>query len=199
MGLLGAIIDVEDGPTAQGLAVWVAGHPDRHLLDEVVPGARTLYIAGEPSTVRRVAGQAADLTLAPADGAVDSRLVTIDIRYDGMDLVETAHRLALTPEELVDQHTGHPLEVRFFGFSPGQAFFGDLPEELRLPRRSTPRVRVPSGAVAIANEFTVIYPAESPGGWNLIGTRVSAPLWDIAADPPNRVRVGDRVRFRAVR
>jgi 5-oxoprolinase (ATP-hydrolysing) subunit B len=67
--------------------------------------------------------------------------------------------------------------------------------DLRVPRRSVPRTRVPSGALAIANEFTIIYPESSPGGWNLIGHRVGPPLWVPGAQPPNAVDVGDRVRF----
>lgn len=198
VGLIGVLIEAEDGPTAQRMAAWVGDHPDRNLLDEVVPGARTLFLAGPTRIVRRIASQAADAELPATGIAASSRLATVDVRYNGPDLDEAAARLALTPAELVGLHTGREFVVQFFGFSPGQAFVGALPRQLQLPRRSSPRVRVPMGAVAIANEFTVIYPQDSPGGWNLIGTRVSPPLWDAEADPPNLVSVGDRVRFRAV-
>ena len=198
VGVLGAIIEAEDGDTAQRLAVWVGHHPDRALLDEVVPGACTLFLAGPPDVLGRVARQVASVVLPPANGETASRLHVIDVRYDGFDLIESSERLGLTPAELVERHTAPEFIVQFFGFSPGQAFFAPLPDALRLPRRPSPRVRVPMGAVAIANEFTVIYPQDSPGGWNLIGTRVSPPLWDTESDPPNKVAVGDRVRFRAV-
>lgn len=198
VGTVGALIEAEDGDTARRLAVWVGQHPDRDLLDEVIPGARTLYLAGDRDVLRRVARQAASAELPPLNTADGTRLHVVDVRYDGLDLVEAAHRLGMTPTELVTYHTSDEFVVQFFGFSPGQAFFAPLPRELHLPRRSSPRVRVPMGAVAIANEFTVIYPQDSPGGWNLIGTRVSPALWDTESDPPNRVSVGDRVRFRAV-
>ena len=93
------------------------------------------------------------------------------------------------------RHQEVEYEVAFFGFAPGQAFFAEIPAGLRVPRRSVPRTRVPSGALAIANEFTIIYPESSPGGWNLIGRRVGPPLWVPGAQPPNAVDVGDRVRF----
>jgi KipI family sensor histidine kinase inhibitor len=183
---------------AQRLATWVGEHVDRPRLQEVVPGARTLYLAGPPDVIKRVALQAAAVELLPASGTTTSRLVSIDVRYDGLDLVETAKTLHLTPSDLVDLHTSREFVVQFFGFSPGQAFFADLPPELRLPRRPSPRLNVPMGTVAIANEFTVIYPQTSPGGWNLIGTRVSSPLWNTEADPPNLVSIGDRIQFRSV-
>jgi len=122
----------------------------------------------------------------------------VDVRYDGPDLQDIAERAGLTVGDVVALHTSSDYTVEFFGFSPGQAFFNGLPQELQLPRRETPRVRVPSGSVAIATAYTVIYPRDSPGGWNLLGTRCSPPLWDAQANPPNQVDVGDRVRFRAV-
>lgn len=198
IGTVGALIEADNGPEAQRLAAWVATHPERNQLDEVIPGARTLYLAGPSDVLRCVARQAAAVHLPPADSSSESRLVVIDVRYDGLDLTGASLSLGLTPGELVDLHTASEFVVQFFGFSPGQAFFSELPTQLRLPRRSSPRVRVPMGSVAIANEFTVIYPMDAPGGWNLIGTRVSPPLWDSAAEPPNRVAVGDRIRFRAV-
>jgi KipI family sensor histidine kinase inhibitor len=198
VGAVGALVEASNGHEAQALATWAASHPARDRLEEVIPGACTLYIAGPPDAVHRVARDAACVVLAKSEVATGSRLVTIDVRYDGLDLAEASSSLGLSPDELVKFHTGQEFVVQFFGFSPGQAFFAELPEQLRLPRRQSPRVRVPGGAVAIANEFTVIYPQDSPGGWNLIGTRVSEPLWDTAADPPNLVSIGDRIRFRAV-
>ncbi len=83
------------------------------------------------------------------------------------------------------------------GFLPGFAYMGDLPEPLRLPRRATPRARVPAGSVAIAAEMTSVYPLESPGGWHLIG---STPilLWDMARHDEPLLKPGDKVRFAPV-
>lgn len=199
VGNVGALIEASSGAEAQYLASWVARHRDRDQLTEVIPGARTLYIAGPSEIVRTVATTAARIEASAGDvERTPSQLMLIDVRYDGPDLYECATTLGLAPDALIGLHTANEYVVQFFGFSPGQAFFADLPPELQMPRRPSPRLRVPTGAVAIANEYTVIYPQQSPGGWNLIGTRVSPPLWDPTADPPNRVSVGDRIRFRAV-
>jgi KipI family sensor histidine kinase inhibitor len=80
------------------------------------------------------------------------------------------------------------------GFAPGFTYLGDLDEALVLPRRTSPRVRVPAGSVAIAGAQTAVYPLVTPGGWHLIGT-TSMAMFDPARDPPARVRAGDSVRF----
>ena len=87
--------------------------------------------------------------------------------------------------------------VAMLGFMPGFAYLGDLPDELRLPRRDTPRTSVPAGSVAIAGRHTAVYPATTPGGWHLLGRTDVAP-WDIDRDPPALLRPGDRVRFEPV-
>jgi KipI family sensor histidine kinase inhibitor len=78
---------------------------------------------------------------------------------------------------------------------PGFSYLIGLPTMLHLPRRSTPRTRVPRGSVAIAAEFTGVYPQESPGGWHLLG-RTDAVLWDDAREPAALLPPGATVRFR---
>src|ERR1700733_3321386 len=83
----------------------------------------------------------------------------------GPDLADVAHRTELSEEDLLSLLTGQLYHVYMLGFLPGFAYLGDLPEPLRLPRRSTPRARVPAGSVAIASDMIAVYPLESPGGW----------------------------------
>jgi KipI family sensor histidine kinase inhibitor len=84
--------------------------------------------------------------------------------------------------------------VYLLGFAPGFAYLGELDPSLELPRRQSPRTRVPPGSVAIAGLQTAVYPLATPGGWHLIGT-TSLRLFDPASEPPALLRVGDRVRF----
>ena len=86
------------------------------------------------------------------------------------------------------------LRVLFLGFSPGFGYLGPLPAALVVPRRATPRTRVPAGSVAIAGPHAAVYPVESPGGWHLLG-RTAMQLWDPRRTPPATLRPGDRVRF----
>ena len=96
---------------------------------------------------------------------------------------------------MIALHSGADYTVAFCGFMPGFAYMTGLPAALHLPRRATPRERVPVGAVAIAAEYAGVYPRESPGGWHLLG-RTDAVLWDDGREPPALLPPGTRVRFR---
>jgi KipI family sensor histidine kinase inhibitor len=115
----------------------------------------------------------------------------------GPDLAGTASALGASVDEVIALHSGTQVRVYMLGFLPGFPFMGDLPEKLRLPRRTEPRVRVPAGSVAIANGLTVIYPWESPGGWHLLA-RCPVPLFDVRRVAPSLLSPGDRVRFQPV-
>jgi UPF0271 protein len=117
----------------------------------------------------------------------------VRVRYDGPDLDEVARRAGRSRAEVIELHAGGEYRVQVIGFLPGFAYLGDLPEPLRQPRLGSPRPRVPRGSVAVAGRHTAIYPLDSPGGWNLIGTAV-----DCAPFHPDRGTLwslGDRVRF----
>jgi len=103
----------------------------------------------------------------------------------------------LTRDEIVTLHTGAEFMVYMLGFMPGFAYLGGLPEALRLPRRASPRLKVPAGSVAVADALCAVYPWDSPGGWHLIG-RTPVRFFDLDRDPPSLLAPGDRVRFRAV-
>lgn len=144
---------------------------------------------------RLVSAVAADL--APAS---EPRVHVIPVRYggeDGPDLGVVAERLGLQPAQVVERHADMCYTVYILGFMPGFAYLGDLPDSLVLPRRETPRQRVPAGSVAIAGRRTAVYPTTTPGGWHRIG-RTDVRMWDMDRDPPALLRPGDRVRFEPV-
>jgi inhibitor of KinA len=118
----------------------------------------------------------------------------IPVRYDGPDLSEVAERLQLSENELIRLHSEAVYTVFMVGFLPGFPYLGPLPEALRLPRRDTPRLRVPAGSVAIAGAQTGIYPQASPGGWHLLGT-TDFRLFDPAQTPPAALQSGMKVQF----
>ena len=125
------------------------------------------------------------------------RLVRLPVWYDGEDLAEVARLVDLTEREVVERHRSVDYTVFALGFLPGFPYAGYLPEPLAgLPRRPTPRLRVPAGSVAIAARQTGIYPAESPGGWWLLGrTPLRIVDLDRASFP---IRAGDRIRFEPI-
>lgn len=129
--------------------------------------------------------------------ATPTRIVEVPVRYggaDGPDLLEVAAQLGLTAQQVVTAHCAPVYRVLLIGFAPGFPYIGPLPPGLYLPRRATPRRAVPAGSVAIAVEFSGIYPAALPGGWHLLG-RTDLRLFDPAHDPPTALVPGDGVRF----
>jgi KipI family sensor histidine kinase inhibitor len=164
---------------------------------ELVPAARTILVHFDPA-VFSPEGLSLPLSGASAPDDAASRLVRIPVVYDGADLAELSTATGLSVAELVERHAAPVYLAAFCGFSPGFAYLSGLDPALRLPRRSTPRTRVPAGSVAIADEFAGVYPAASPGGWHLLG-RTDAVLWDLERDPPALLTPGTRVRFEPVR
>jgi inhibitor of KinA len=128
------------------------------------------------------------------------RTVEIPICYDpefALDLPEIAQKTGLSAEEIVRLHRGSTLLVYMVGFAPGFPYMGGLPPKVSVPRRATPRTRVPAGSVAIIGTQCCIYPIETPGGWNIIG-RTPAKLFRPEQNPPVLLRAGDRVKFGAI-
>ena len=165
---------------------------------DVVPAARTVLLVTDPArtTLRAVADAVSATTPRPgARRAGDS--VELPVHYDGADLTELAGLLDLTAEELVQRHTAGEWTVAFCGFAPGFGYLTQPGTQWDVPRRATPRTAVPPGSVALAGEFSGVYPRESPGGWQLIG-RTDVAVFDLSRDPAALLRPGTRVRFRAV-
>ncbi len=125
-----------------------------------------------------------------------ARTHRIRVRYDGADLDQAAAAASLTVAELCARHAGRAYRVRLVGFLPGFAYLGGLDDALVLPRRASPRARVPAGAIGLAGPYTGIYPLASSGGWNLVGTAVDFVAFSAAKGAT--LRLGDEVRFERV-
>lgn len=164
-------------------------------VEETVPAARTLMIRFRPEILP--ADQLA-ATLADRDisGRVESasQLVEIPVRYDGEDLRDVAELTGLTVEDVVRRHTDSEFTVAFCGFAPGFGYLVGGDTALHVPRRQSPRTRIPAGSVALAGAFSGVYPQNSPGGWQIIGT-TPVKMWDIDRDPGALFQPGYRVRF----
>jgi KipI family sensor histidine kinase inhibitor len=179
---------------------WAAAVRDAGLAGvcEIVPGLSTLLVTfdADDTTSSEVRSALNELEPGPA-GALDAGRHVLEVRYDGEDLEEIARLTGLDPDEVVAAHTGTPWRVAFCGFAPGFSYLVGGDPRLRVPRRAESRVRVPAGAVAIAGEFSSVYPRASPGGWQLLG-HTDARLWDVDATPPAVLLPGAVVEFRQV-
>ncbi|MDY0744122.1 urea amidolyase family protein [Paucibacter sp. R3-3] len=189
------LVELDDLPQTLGLLAALRAAPVEGLR-EIVPGARTLLLEFDPLRTTRIAlAEVLRGLRFDAGTAAGGELVQIPTHYDGEDLTEVAALLGITPAEVVARHTGSDWFVAFTGFAPGFAYLSGGDELLRtLPRRTTPRTRIPPGAVAVAGGFSGVYPKASPGGWQLLG-QTFVPMWDLGRDPPALLQPGQRVRF----
>jgi KipI family sensor histidine kinase inhibitor len=137
---------------------------------------------------------------APDEVPASGNRITLPAYYSaesGADLLTLAADRGLTPEDVIRIHTEQEYRVYAIGFAPGFAYLGEVDERIAAPRLSTPRQRVPRGAVAIADRQTAVYPAVSPGGWNLIGL-CPLRMFNPDSDPTMPVTVGDIVSFEPI-
>lgn len=186
----------------------IAGSPDRaartHALAaslraafpaaDVVAGAGTVAVFGLPLGPVRDAALRAAGDAPPPPASVRSH--EIDVIYDGPDLDDIAARLGLTRGAVIDLHAGREYTVELLGFLPGFAYMGPVDPRLLVARRAQPRPRVSPQSVALAGDFTGIYPLSSPGGWNLLGRSLGPLPFDPNDKAPFLFAPGDRVRFR---
>ncbi len=170
-------------PVAAHASVLVPFDPLAIGLEEVVAAARASVDAAEAGVLRPAVEPVAPLEIGVRYGGAD-----------GPDLDDVAARLGLRPADVIEIHAGARYEVLFLGFAPGFAYLAGLPRAIAVPRRASPRERVPAGSVAIAGEQTAVYPLAMPGGWQLIG-RTDAVLFDASAAQPATLEPGAIVRF----
>ncbi|MGP3535891.1 5-oxoprolinase/urea amidolyase family protein [Microbacterium sp. RD1] len=186
----------ETGSLAEALALSaaLAGSRPPGILD-LVPAARTVLVTFDPHVLPASAVRAWITGAEPGTAAAASGpLVEVPVRYDGPDLAATAELLGVSPGELVARHRDARWRVAFTGFAPGFAYLVSDAWPYDVPRRESPRTRVPAGAVGLAGAFCGAYPRETPGGWQLIAT-TDAPLFDPASPDPVLLAPGARVRF----
>lgn len=184
---------------------------------EAVPAARTMLIEFDPARTsiprleRILVGTPtpAPLTAVTPTPVTPTRVtptptspgpagrgavVDLAVRYDGADLAQVASEVDMSVEELIRRHAAPTYVVAFCGFAPGFAYLAGLDPALRVGRLAQPRTKVRAGSVAIADEFTGVYPRPSPGGWRLLG-HTTAALWDSSRSAPALLAPGTAVRF----
>lgn len=162
---------------------------------DIVPAARTVLVVTDPArTSLSAVADAVRATVPDREQPAEAACLEVPVIYDGQDLADAARLVGCDPQELVRRHSADEWSVAFCGFSPGFGYLTSRSGTWDVPRRATPRTKVPAGAVALAGGFTGVYPRESPGGWQLIG-HTELVVFDLARTPAALLRPGVRVRF----
>ncbi|MFK7976149.1 MAG: 5-oxoprolinase subunit PxpB [Halioglobus sp.] len=199
---LGDSIDEKTSAQVQRATAIIEAELADAVID-LIPSYASLLILFNPLTfshpdivrrAKRALEKSASLT------ELSSTTVTLPVYYateTGPDLEALAANAGLSIEATIALHAASVYRVYAIGFAPGFAYLGEVDERLAAPRKATPRAKVPAGSVAIADRQTAVYPAASPGGWNLIG-RCPVKMFDPAHAPSMPVAVGDQVRFEPI-
>lgn len=208
---LGTGIDASVLPRVRALTALL-GHDRPAAIVDIVPAYATVTVFYEPAQLtgtgrpyeqvcRIITERARHLdTEAKKKPATAARLMEIPVSYGGEhgpDLAEVAQHCGLEVTEVMTLHAKADYLVHAIGFAPGFSYLGGLPEKLQTPRRATPRPSVAAGSVGIGGAQTGIYPLTTPGGWQIIG-RTPLTLFRATDAEPALLRVGDRVKFRAI-
>jgi KipI family sensor histidine kinase inhibitor len=200
-------VDPEINARVRDLAECLLAHPIEGVVD-VAPAFTTVAVHYRPEAVRN--GPSSELPYQRLCRSIESivangvtrthavaRVVEVPVCYGGEfgpDLDDVAVQCKLTPQQVIELHAASPHQVYMLGFAPGFPYLGGLDPRLEMPRRATPRTKVPAGSVAIAREQSAIYSIETPGGWNVLG-RTPLRLFTAEADPPCLLQPGDNVHF----
>lgn len=200
-----AATSAEIATTAKKLTAFLGA-----TLIDLVPSYASLLVIFDPfktdhQSVRRAIAAAIKASkeiskTSATENTNSGKLVSMPVYYStesGPDLQTVADRARLSVEEVISIHQQTEYHVYAIGFAPGFAYLGEVDERIATPRLASPRQQVPRGAVAIADRQTAVYPAQSPGGWNLIGL-CPQRMFDPTSTPTMPVKVGDRVRFEAI-
>ncbi len=193
------LLEVESLDAVLALHAQLVEHPLTGQV-EVIAAARTILAVFDSRTNARAARAAlATMDAVPArDALVSGDPVRIEVVYDGEDLAEVGRLTGLGVEGVIEAHSGQLWTAAFGGFAPGFAYLVGENEVLNVPRRTSPRTAVPAGSVALAGNFSAVYPRRSPGGWQLIG-RTATRMWDLGREQPALLRPGMTVQYVPVR
>jgi inhibitor of KinA len=174
---------------------------------ETVPAYNSLTVYYNPLLVDKTAQNIAasvqsliqDLiknrNLSPSNST--HQLIRIPVCYDpslGIDVEDLSISLGLSVDDIIRIHSSATYTVFMLGFTPGFPYAGIVDEKLLTKRKSSPRLKVEPGSVAIAGNQTAIYPLATPGGWNIIG-RTPLKIFDMTQEQPFILATGDQIQF----
>ena len=175
------------------------------------------------AVLRELEGQAGEV---PEDYVLPTRIVDIPVLFDDPWTHEALMRFRDrhqdpdstdleygarvngfdTVQAFIDHLSGNPWLVTMLGFVPGLPFCYQLePRErqVQVPKYVRPRTFTPERAFGIGGAFSVIYPVQGAGGYQLYGIS-PVPVLDVRQDHPDFAhsivfpRVGDIWRYRSI-
>jgi KipI family sensor histidine kinase inhibitor len=172
-------------------------------INEVVPTYRSLMIHYNPLIIgyEELAGILKVMEENISSIEISSpEVIEIPVLYGGQygpDIENVAVHNNLTVEEVIDIHTSAEYLIYMLGFTPGFPYLGGMDKRIAAPRLQSPRTKIPAGSVGIAGEQTGIYPVQSPGGWQLIGS-TPIDIFNPERENPILLKSGNYIVFKGI-
>lgn len=189
------LVELPDRSARRAVDAALRARPPAHLAEHVPADLTVLALAPSAADLEALVRELRGLETEPErESPEDDPVREIEVVYDGDDLAEVAARSGLSAEQVVARHTGQVWTVEFVGFLPGFGYLLGEDDSLSVPRRESPRTRIPRGSVGLADRYTGVYPSSSPGGWQLIG-HTDEVMFDPGRDPAAVLAPGVRIRF----
>lgn len=179
-------------------------HNTTHLLEsevqqltDIIPAYDTLTLVFSSSDVDLIK-ILSGVTKKEEGTKLELKTHKIKVCYElGMDWPEVESKTGLLKEEIVSIHFSKDYKIAMMGFLPGFIFLEGLDSRISVPRKETPRTKIPAGSIGIGGNQTGIYSLESPGGWQIIGRTVES-FFDVKIQPPTKFKAGDKIRFKRI-
>ena len=201
---LGDPVASETLEKVERLSRWIKATPLPWLVDYCYGfGLLNLVVRPDLISVIQLNQTLHDLLEPTSESSSQTELDLIEIAvcYDpafGIDLKSISERTHLSIDAVVEAHHSRDYRVLATGFVPGFAYLGETDPRLHLPRLDVPRTRIPAGSVAIAENQTVIYPKQTPGGWHIIGRMPGSIVSFTNQSIHTQLSMGKSVRFRSI-
>lgn len=166
------------------------------------PSYNKILIQFDPLTANKfkIINYIKSIKISNIDRSNRKNIIEVPICYDdifALDLKDISNITKLSTKEIINEHLNTIFHVYMIGFLPGYPFMGNMSNKLSLPRKTTPRIKVPKGSVGIVDKICGIYPQDSPGGWNILG-RTPIDLFYKEKKVPLLIKPGDRVKFKKI-
>ena len=166
------------------------------------PSYNKILIQFDPLTANKfkIINYIKSIKISNIDRSNRKNIIEVPICYDdifALDLKNISNITKLSTKEIINEHLNTIFHVYMIGFLPGYPFMGNMSNKLSLPRKTTPRIKVPKGSVGIVDKICGIYPQDSPGGWNILG-RTPIDLFYKEKKVPLLIKPGDRVKFKKI-
>ena len=199
----GSKIDIEINTTVNLFAKIILNSPKKIQalkITNIVPSYNKILIRFDPSIKKKnkIIDYLKSIKISQKKNNEKSKIIEIPVCYDdkyAIDLNYISKITNLNKNEIIDLHTNTLFHVYMIGFLPGLPFMGNIDKIVNLPRKLTPRINIPKGSIGIVDNLCVIYPQNSPGGWNIIG-RTPVEIFPNVYKNSFNINAGDKIKFK---